>query len=489
MNQTRKVAYNTIFQIIGKVIVTATSLVTIGYLTRYLGVAGYGMYTTIFAFVSFWGVLADFGFFWVLVRELAKPDTDKNSVFNNIITLKIIFGLVVFSACILAGFLIPQYSWNLKIGIAIISASWFWMSLNSTYVGLFQSQLEMYKASISEVIGRFIILGGVVWFVVIGADFQAVLSVYIIANFINFFINYLWGSKYIKFRPRFNFPLWRIVLIDSFPLALLSAIGIIHFKIDTVILSIIKGPVDVGIYGIPYKVLETITVIPGIFIGNIFPILTSYFHAKDNRLDSAIQKAFDFMVMLAVPIVIGLMVLSRPIINLIGGEDYLITSTVSVYGHAIAAPQVLMILGLAVGVTFLPMVFSGILIVTNKQKSQIVPMIVITAINIALNLIFIPRYSYFASAIITVFTETIVLIWWFFLSRKYLHFRLKYGVLPKALLAGLIMGLVVYFFKSLDVLLAAVVGIVVYFLAGYAVKLYDKDMIKQFIPFGGKDGE
>lgn len=491
MSLTKKVAYNTIFQIIGKVITTATSLVTIGYLTRYLGVSGYGMYTTIFAFVSFWAVLADFGFFWVMVRDLAKPQTDKNHVFNNIITLKILFGLIVFSLCTITGFLIPQYSWTLKIGIGVVSASWFWMSLNSTYVGLFQSQLEMYKASISEVLGRLVILGGVIWFVSINASFQSLLSIYVIANFFNFFLNFLLGSKYIKFQPKFDWSFWKVVLIDSFPLALLSAIGIVHFKIDTVILSIIKGPVDVGIYGVPYKILEVITVLPGIFIGNIFPILTRYFHAKDNRLDGAIQKSFDFLVILAVPVVVGLIILAQPIIQLIAGTEYVTASTISVAGQAIAAPQILMILALAVAVTFLPPIFASILTVINKQRKQLLPMLVITVVNIALNLIFIPHYSYLASAVITVFTEAIVLVWWFLLSRKFLHFRLNYKIVPRVLMSSLVMGLVLYFFKSIDVLLAGVLGIVIYFLAGLIFKLFSKEMIMQFLPnfFGGDKDE
>ena len=67
MSFTRKIALNTIVQIIGKVLTTLISLVLIAALTRYLGVSGYGQYTTIFAFTQFFAVLADFGFFLFLV--------------------------------------------------------------------------------------------------------------------------------------------------------------------------------------------------------------------------------------------------------------------------------------------------------------------------------------------------------------------------------------------------------------------------------------
>ena len=61
MSLTRGVAYNTTIQIVGKVITTIISLFIVAALTRYLGVAGFGQYTTIFAYTGFFGVLAVLG--------------------------------------------------------------------------------------------------------------------------------------------------------------------------------------------------------------------------------------------------------------------------------------------------------------------------------------------------------------------------------------------------------------------------------------------
>ena len=72
MSLTRRVAYNTVVQVVGKVLTTLISLVLIAALTRYLGVSGYGSYTTIFAYIQFFAVLADFGFFWFFLREISK---------------------------------------------------------------------------------------------------------------------------------------------------------------------------------------------------------------------------------------------------------------------------------------------------------------------------------------------------------------------------------------------------------------------------------
>ena len=63
MTYTRKVAYNTLAQMVGRIVLIATSLVIVGILTRHLGVENFGRYTTAFAFVAFFGIFGDLGFF------------------------------------------------------------------------------------------------------------------------------------------------------------------------------------------------------------------------------------------------------------------------------------------------------------------------------------------------------------------------------------------------------------------------------------------
>jgi O-antigen/teichoic acid export membrane protein len=183
-----------------------------------------------------------------------------------------------------------------------------------------------------------------------------------------------------------------------------------------------------------------------------------------------------------VPVAVVLAVLAWPIIDFIAGKEYLTASTVNFRGLTISAPRVLFILAFSTGISFLLSIFSQILTVINKQKTQVWPLIVITAGNVALNIILIPRFSYFASAIINLLTVGIMLVWWFVLSRKYLHFKLNYGVIPKAALAGLVMGILMYFLMKFNVVIVAILGGLVYFTAGYLLKMFDWVMIKKLLP-------
>ena len=53
MNLKKRVAQNTIIQIIGKAVSTLLGVAALALMTRYLGTNGFGQYSTIITFVSF----------------------------------------------------------------------------------------------------------------------------------------------------------------------------------------------------------------------------------------------------------------------------------------------------------------------------------------------------------------------------------------------------------------------------------------------------
>ena len=255
MSYTRRVAYNTTVQVVGKVITTLISLILVAALTRYLGVAGYGQYTTIFAFTQFFAVFADFGFFWFLVREISKPDADQEKIFNNVLTFRTLMAIGIFAVSFLIGLVIPQYH-DIRLGIGIIAAASFWMTLNGTYVGIFQNRLRMDKAAITDILGRLAILGVVLFQIKAGASLNQILWAYFVGNAINFLASALLGRIYLKMRPAFDLDYWKKIFWEALPIFIVSMLGLVYFKIDTIMLSLLKTPEDVGIYGPPYKVVE-----------------------------------------------------------------------------------------------------------------------------------------------------------------------------------------------------------------------------------------
>lgn len=481
---TKKVAYNTLIQIVGKILTTATSLVLIASLTRYLGVYGYGQYTTIFSYVSFAAVFADLGFFWIMVRELSKPNRkDHEKIFNNIMTLRSILGLIVFILGFAVSFLIPAYDTTIRYGIGIISIGWFFITINSTYVGLFQSKHKMDRATLSEVIGRLIILGFVLWFIKMGYGLLAIVSAYAIGNIVNLIISMFFGSKFINFRLRFDTDIWKKMFLEAWPMGIVLVLHVVYLRVDSVMLSVMKTPEDVGIYGAPYKILEILVLVPGIFMGNVFPIITRYFHEKSEKIYDAIQKAFDFLSILALPIMVGVFMLASPIIAFVAGDQFLTSSTIGDFlGHYANSALTLQVLIFATGIIFFSNIFNSTAVAIHKQKKLVWPNVIFALANVVLNLFLIPKYSYIGASIATVITEFLVLLIIWQIVYKYLpKLKINFKIFAKAFLATLVMGIIIYLMRDINMFAIIPVAILVYFLALYLFGGYDKNTIKMIL--------
>jgi len=476
MSYTRKVAYNTTVQIIGKVMTTAISLVLIAALTRYLGVSGYGSYTTIFAFTQFFAVLADFGFFWFLLREISKPEAETSKIVNNVLTFRTILAATIFLVAFLVGLFIPQYH-DIRYGIGIITAASFWQTLNGTYVGIFQNKLRMDKASLTEVLGRVVIAAFVLYQIKIGATLNSILWSYFFGNMINFFLSAFLGRIYIHFRPAFDLKFWKVIFLECLPISIVSVLGIIYFKVDTVILSLMKTSTDVGIYGPPYKVLEILILLPGIFMGNVFPIFVNYLYSKDNRLNEAFQKAFDFLTISAVPVVIGVIFIAPRIINIIAGPEFISAHTIPpVWGIPATSSFALQILIIAVGLSFISHLFGFMVIALGKQTKLIWPNLAMVFFNVGLNLILIPKISYIGAAIVTVLTEACILLadWW--IMRRNIDLKLNLRGLIKIAFAGIILGLSLNYFYFLNLWILIPLSGFVYFATLWIIRGIPRNM-------------
>jgi O-antigen/teichoic acid export membrane protein len=93
---TRKIAHNTIVQIIGKIISTALGLLALGMMTRYLGQEKFGWYITAISFLQFAGIIIDFGLIPVTAQMLSEPNADKTKLIQNLFGFRLLTATVCF---------------------------------------------------------------------------------------------------------------------------------------------------------------------------------------------------------------------------------------------------------------------------------------------------------------------------------------------------------------------------------------------------------
>jgi len=446
----RKIAYNTIISAGARVITLVLSLITIGFISRYLGQAGFGYYATILAFLFFFTVLADLGLYSICLRDISRPGADEKKIISNAFTLRFIVGLFIFCLAPLAAYFFP-YPGQVKTGILIGAVGFWLMSNQQVLIGVFQKYLRMDKVALAEFSGRLIQLGLVVFFIWQKFDFLFIISAIVGGALVNFLLVFLFSQKYIPISFQFDFSFWRSLLKKSLPLALAIIFTMIYFKIDTIMLSLMKTPSEVGIYGLSYKILESLLFFPAMFVGLVMPLMSKYAFSAREKFKKITQKTLDILLIFVIPLVIGTFFLSRQIVTLIAGQDFILSA------------GVLNILIIAAGIIFLGVLFSNMIISLEKQKYLIYIYGLGAVLNLAANFIFIPKYSYYGAAGTTVLTELVVTVLMLFVLYRALRTFVSFGSLVKYVFAGLVMAGLLYFLAGWNLFALIILAVLVYF--------------------------
>jgi O-antigen/teichoic acid export membrane protein len=466
----RKIAFNAFFQVAAKIASSFLGVLSIALLIRNFSSADYGFYATVIAYLTFASVLADMGLYTLMSRETANCSSQKEyeKISSSIFTLRFIFTILVFSLAPLLALLLP-YPAEVKNLIFPAILAFIPLSLNQVLVGIFQKELAVFKISLSELIGRLVFIGLIFLFVKFQINLIAIIFSLAFANLLNFFLTFVFSRKYVKISFHFDLSILKKLSKESFPLAVIILLNLVYFKVDSLMLSLMKGTDDYAIYSVAYKILEVLVIFPGMFLGLVLPFLSRASNISEKFHDIA-QKTFDFLMILAVPLLFGGLLLAKPIINLIANEKF---------PQAVPTFQILLF---AVFMIFLGNLFSHLIIALKKQKKLVSVYFWGAFFSVLTNLIFIPFFSYFGAAATTVFVEALVALASFLLYRKLIKKKFSLKVLFKALLAALVMSAVIYFFPFQNLFLILFIATLVYFVVLFLLKGIPLSFIKLLLP-------
>ncbi len=465
MSYSRKVASNTIVQILGRVLSTGVAVFIVGILTHKLGVSGYGEYSIVFAYLGLYSVLADFGLFYLLIRKLSAKEGDPNEVTSNLITMRVVAALVIYGISAIIILFLP-YTNSVKQAALIATIAFFAASIQNTIFGIFQSYYQMQWVVVTDIIGKVIVLALIYYFSLTHLSLYLAMLAYVIGN-VTATIFVTWRArKIIPFQFGFKFDLWRSIFKESIYFSIAIVFTYLYFKVDVLMLSIMKGSTEVGIYAVGVKVLEVIIIFPQMFIGTILPIYSRYIANKDTRLEDTIQKTFDILAFFMAGVVGGVFVLAPQIIKLIAGQSYLKASTLTLFNNPVTSATVLSIIIFTAIFSYLTPTFNQLLIAGGKQKMLVWPNVLFLVFNFILNLIFIPKYSYVAACLTTLLTEFLILITISYIAHREFQFKVSYLRLAKCIVAGALMVLVLKL-MSLPLLFMVLIGGVSYLIFAY----------------------
>lgn len=458
MRIARAIAWNTGIQFISKIISIIFGLLTIALMTRYLGKIGFGEYTTINTFLSFFAVAADLGLTLVTVQMISQPGINRDETLSNLFSLRFFSALILLILAPITIVFFP-YSSSIKWGVLIISSCYLFVAMNQIMVGLFQKELKLDKVAIAEIISRLGLLMGVWLTVIYDWGLQGILWASVVSCLISTLIHFYYTRKLARLTLNFNWPVWLQILKKSWPIGLTIIFNLIYLRADTLLLSIFRSQEEVGIYGAAYKIIDVLITLPFIFAGIILPIMTSAWYLRDGRQFARItQKSFDLMAIVAMPMIFGTYFLADSIMAVVAGPEFAV------------AGNVLRLLIIACSIIYLGTIFSHAVIALDKQKSIITAYAFVAITSLAAYLFFIPRYSYYGAAGVTIYSEAAIALAAAVLVWRHSRFLPSFNVLGKSLVASFIMSFFLSYSGGLNLGLNIMIGGFIYLSALFMVR-------------------
>ena len=435
---------NTLYVMTARVVSRLVALVMVVVLANHLGDSRYGQFTTLTAYSALVSVLADFGLSPLYTREAAREPGLLGHYLSTLLTGKLSLAALAFGVMAaalagggLGGLILP--------GGALLVLVTYSALLRNTFYATGRLELEM-VAILAEV-------GIQAALILYGARTQRGVSYFVWAYAAAAAFTGLYALVAIRLfglgRPGLNFdwPLFRGWLRLAFPFALGAFLTNLYFRVDVPILQHFRPFREVGWYQFAYKPFESLQFIPLALQTVVYPVLGVYFKSARERLGLAYQQFFKILVLLGWPLTVGTVVTAGPIGHLF-----------RLFPESIPA---LRILALAIVFLFANSAFTAMLYSIDRQDLFAWTTAAAVAVNVALNLLLIPRYGYLAAAATTVVTEAAfsAVAWWLIRpSWRLAWFRVSW----RPLLAGAAMGLVLLPFRERSVLLTAPAGLVLY---------------------------
>lgn len=440
MRTIQKVAKNTGVIIAGDILFRLISLFVIIYLARYLGTAGFGKYSFVFAYLAFFGIITDLGLQQILVREMARDPSTAPKLTGNAYVIRLLLTVFAVVLAIVIITLLP-YPADTILYVYIASFTLLFISFSDFYATIFQANLAMEYNVIAKLAFKFVSAGLILWIIFSHGTLTQVMIVLVFSEGIKTLLSYLFSRKFVRPSFTIDFGLWRYLLKECLPLALTSVIVIIYYRIDVIMLSIMKGDVAVGIYSAAYRLCDPFSLIPHALMMSLFPLMSRYFKSSEDKLIRTYTLAFKYLLIIALPIAMGTMLVADRVILFVYDVPFADSSTV------------LQILIWAVMFGMMQPVFSNILVAINRQKLIMLSTAFCAIVNIVLNFILIPVLSYNGAAVATVVTTIVFSVFVFYFVSKHLRIIPVHKILVKPVIGVLVMGGSIYYLPDLHLFL------------------------------------
>lgn len=389
----RSLTVNAALNAIRQTLAIIFPLITFPYASRVLGSTEYGRYSFSASIISYFILIATFGINNYAVREGARIRDDKDKLENlvsDLFTISLITTvlsmvtliLITFSSDKMVSYKYLIFIQSISIVLSTIGVDW----VNTIYEDFLYITIRYIIIQILALIAIFAFVKG-------PADIGKYCLILVLGSYGGNLVNICYIRKYVKLRINIRLD-FKKYIIPLFLLFVNSLATVIYVNSDITMLGFFTDDKMVGIYAFSSKIYNMVKYLINAVLIVTVPRLAYVIGKSKEKYEKFLNIIFNVLLLLLAPCVVGMCVLSEPIIMLVGGSQYL------------SGDESLKILSFSLIFALIASVFSNCILIINRlEKRCLVGTVASATINVILNFVLIPKIGIAGAAITTVLAE------------------------------------------------------------------------------------
>lgn len=316
----RIVAFNASAQLAAFVVSAVAGLVALAATVRYLGVDDYGLFVTATTFVSLLQLVSDFGMEPVSVRMLVREPERRPRILTTVLVTGSATNLTAGFIAVGLGAAIYSGQPDLIGAILILSVQTLGGGLRLAGSATANSRQRAPILSLSNALARLVTLA--MTFGVIGADlgFVAIVAVQAAYLPLRAIIQVAFLRSDFRGLESTSREACAELLRQAAPVSVLTILSAIYMRLDLLMLSLLRDAADVAVYGLAYKIVDVLMVLPSFVLITVLPVL-----AREDGETERFSTVLGHGILLMQALAVGLLCLalgSSQVMSVVGGAAF-----------------------------------------------------------------------------------------------------------------------------------------------------------------------
>lgn len=424
---------------------------------KYLGPFQAGQYDFILAFVLLFAIVSDFGIQNFITKKISEDEKSVKKYFLQFLFFEIVLVTVLYSSLAAVAY-IRHFEPVVFYGILIAGLGMAVNALCYPFLAVMTAAQDLRKVAFLNFVNSMVNIAVTAYVIIFHKGILALAGIQLTFGLIDLALYGIFARKHLPGRifsgvnPKEVFHLniiWSIIKY-GWPFMLLVGFSAIYNRIDVVIITKFLGFEKTALYTTAYKYFDILAFFPATVSHVLYPFMAGLAaRGAVGDIRQTLEKYLRIMLLSALPLAVGGSILSKKLILLVSDSRYLDGS------------PALSILIWAIAILYVYIPVNALAISQLTKKAAAVTGANV-AINIVGNILLIPYFGILAAAAMTVVSEALQGIFYFYFVRKNItsfHFaRFVY----KPLLASAVMGAILWPVRDYPLFVALPVGVAVY---------------------------